>query len=86
MTRGAALALKDDAGMTAMHYAAREGHSEAVAELVRSGAPVNATDREGWTPLHDAAFNGQTATVRVLINAQAALDRATASARRLTSC
>ena len=42
-------------GETALHLAAEEGHTEAVALLLARRADVNGRSREGWTPLHSAA-------------------------------
>ncbi len=46
-------------GMTALHYAAREGHREAAARLVEGGADLNQASADGTTPLLIAALNGQ---------------------------
>ena len=42
-------------GETALHIAAEEGHSEAVALLLDRGASIEAASSEGWRPLHSAA-------------------------------
>ena len=41
---------------TALHLAAKEGHSEMVRWLVENGAEVNARDKWGITALHLAAL------------------------------
>jgi len=38
-------------GMTPLHYAADEGHTEVVELLIANGADVNAKNDEGGTPL-----------------------------------
>lgn len=46
-------------GLTALHFAAREGHREAVEALLAAGADVNgATRGDGTTPLLIATING----------------------------
>lgn len=56
--------VRDKAGYTALHYAARSGHYNLSLLLLSSGASVNSTTRAGLaTPLHRAAMAGQ----RVLI-------------------
>ena len=44
-----------DTGWTALHFAARGGHSEFADRLIGCGADVNALGPEGETPLHLAA-------------------------------
>ena len=51
-------------GMTAMHYAAYEGKSVEVLEVLRgAGAEVDKLDERGETPLMYAASNGATGAV-----------------------
>lgn len=45
-------------GATALHFAARGGHTPILDRLLLMGAPVT-RDSWGGTPLHDAAENGQ---------------------------
>lgn len=52
------LAARDNEGATALHFAARGGHTPILDRLLLMGAPVM-TDSWGGTPLHDAAENGQ---------------------------
>lgn len=51
------LTAQDDEGATALHFAARGGHTPILDRLLLMGAPV-VTDSWGGTPLHDAAENG----------------------------
>lgn len=52
------LGAQDEEGATALHFAAREGHTAIVDRLFLMGAEA-ALDHWGRTPLHDAAENGQ---------------------------
>ena len=47
-----------DYQQTALHYAAREGQTEACQRLVELGADLTAQDFLGRTPLHLAARKG----------------------------
>lgn len=47
----------DNGGLTALHFAAREGDLESVRALVDGGADVNQTSEYGWTPLLTATQN-----------------------------
>jgi cytohesin len=58
-------------GMTPLHYAADEGHTEVVELLIANGADVNAKNENGWTPLHLAAYWGGKEIVELLIAAGA---------------
>jgi len=61
-------------GSTALHLAARHGHSGLVYELVRRGADLEAATAEGRTALHDAIEYGQFDTVRTLLDLGARVD------------
>ncbi len=54
-------------GMTALHWAAAQGHAEIVKLLLDYGANINLRNREGNTPLHLAARNGNLSTVKLLL-------------------
>lgn len=57
------------AGETPLHDAARNGHLDAVRQLIKFGANVNAQSVPvGFTPLHFAAANGFIEIVIVLLN------------------
>ena len=42
-----------------LHWAAGNGHPEAVSALLRGGAKANVADKDGWTPLHRLKKNDQ---------------------------
>jgi ankyrin repeat protein len=58
---------KDDGGNTQLMRAALDGHTEAVKDLLRKGADVNAQNLEGRTALMFAVINLRTATVKTLL-------------------
>lgn len=65
---GIDVALADESGMNALHYAAKRGHADIVSFLIAvAGIDINTTDKEGWTPLHWAAFCGPTDVWQLLI-------------------
>jgi ankyrin repeat protein len=72
--------IQDKEGWTAMHWAVWEGHgviwdgSEAVKQLLASGALPTVSDKQGMPPLHWAAADGQEHIVRLLLNANAPVD------------
>lgn len=47
--------------------AVREGHLEALRQLLAGGADVGERDEQGWTPLHWAAGRGDAEAVRLLL-------------------
>jgi ankyrin repeat protein/Flp pilus assembly protein TadD len=62
-------------GYTALHLAAREGHTEVVRMLLFAGADVHTGSRT--TPLHLAAARGEEASARMLIDYGANVDART---------
>jgi len=69
LSAGAALDAKDNDNRdrTALHHAAREGHTEIARLLIAQGADVNAKDRTGDTPLHTAIQKNQIEIANLLI-------------------
>ncbi|XP_078620301.1 uncharacterized protein LOC144887164 [Branchiostoma floridae x Branchiostoma japonicum] len=58
-------------GWTALHNAARNGHTGTVQALLTAGAPVDSRSTAEHTPLHFAAEKGHTGTVTALLTAGA---------------
>ena len=63
---GAEINVKDNHGMTPLHWAARKGHTTIVEYLLTKGAEINVKDNDGWTPLHFAAYRGRKDVVALL--------------------
>jgi len=61
----------NQAGWSALHYAAIKGHSKIVAMLITKGANVNEPSPDGDTPLILAVRSGDVDTVQALIRAGA---------------
>jgi len=60
------LDTRDEDGETPLHIAAREGHLQAVKQLVALGANINASSDYG-APLDRAALRGHTEVIRFLL-------------------
>ncbi len=58
---------QDTHGITALHWAAAQGHGAMVTLLLDHGADINARDVDGNTPLHLAARNGNLSVVQLLL-------------------
>ncbi|KER22832.1 hypothetical protein T265_14770, partial [Opisthorchis viverrini] len=54
-------------GLTALHLAAKEAHTEVVHELLKRGANVHAATKKGNTALHVASLAGHLEIVKLLI-------------------
>lgn len=65
----ALLEMRDHAGQTALHYAARSGKRDAVRQLLMAGAQARALSRRGETPLYLAAAAGHASTCAMLARA-----------------
>jgi ankyrin repeat protein len=61
-------------GMTPLHYAAREGHTDVVTALLASGAHINQPESNGVQPLLIAILNDHADTARYLIEHGAAVN------------
>ncbi|MGW5456995.1 ankyrin repeat domain-containing protein [Nocardia sp. NPDC003979] len=64
------MTAQDEWGRIPLHYAARDGDTEAIGRLLAT-QDVNATDAEGWTPLHFAAQAAHPLSVEMLLKAGA---------------
>ena len=67
LDEGVPINIKDDEGMSLLHWAAWGGHVTTMRLLIRRGCDVDSVDGRGLTPLHCAAATGQTKAVRELI-------------------
>jgi len=72
----AACTCKDRAGHTAISYAARFGHANALEAMLRAGCPADVVDKERRTALHVAAQHGHLACIEVLLAHGATLEAA----------
>ena len=62
---------EDDAGCTALHYAAETGNNWAVGLLLARGASANAADEHGSTPLAQAVLHRHVGAAEQLLAAAA---------------
>src|SRR5262249_54084205 len=68
LSHGADINYKEAArGQTALMWAAAEGNTQVVAELVERGADIHARTKGGFTPLLFAVRGGRIDTVRALL-------------------
>lgn len=61
-------------GMSALHFAARDGHTAAAAALLNAGAEIDAVEANGITPLLMAISNNRVDTARMLLERSAAIN------------
>jgi ankyrin repeat protein len=71
---GADKEAKDASRATALHYAAGNGHAEAIKLLVQLGVNKEAKDASGGTPLHHAAYTAQVEAIKALVHLGAQID------------
>lgn len=57
----------DGGEVTPLHRVAKRGDAEALADLIKAGADVNARDKSGNTPLHFATTNGHVSAIETLL-------------------
>ena len=84
VARGAPLETRSDHdGMTAVLWAAGQGHADVLGALLQAGANPNAVDDHGRTALHYSASRGHHDAVLLLLKSGVAVD--TTSDRRVTA-
>ena len=60
--------IPDSDGMTPLHYAAQEGHSDCIKLLINNNpSQINMPNKQGYTPLHFAIFRCKFPVVEYLI-------------------
>ena len=59
--------IKNSSGLTPLHLAAQNGHTEIVQLLLQNNADPNIQDNNGDTPLHFSSENDHTETVQLLL-------------------
>ncbi len=78
LKEGAILKAVDSERMTPLHWAAQNGHLEAVrlliGKFIEIKASIDVQDNNGATPLHYAAVRGHLQVVESLINHEASID------------
>lgn len=80
LTAGADVNAAQGDGMTALHWAARNGDAREAQMLLYAGARIGAVTRDGnYTPLHLATQAGHPAVVKALIEAGADVNAVTTS-------
>lgn len=73
---GADLACCDAQGLSALCWAARQGHEDMALKLIAAGADVNYSSRLDWRPLHWAAVSGSIVIAEALLAKGAVVDAA----------
>ena len=74
LAAGAEVNAMDGDGLTPLHLAAENCHSNVVALLLAKGAKINVTAQDHATPLHLAAQEGCTDVVEVLLDRSAKIN------------
>ena len=62
---------QDEADITALMRAARDGETQDIETLLKHGVEVNAMDKTGWTALIYASARGDSKSVKLLLKANA---------------
>ncbi|NLB56194.1 MAG: hypothetical protein GX811_10610 [Lentisphaerae bacterium] len=68
-------------GNLPIHQAAFTGNTEALVELIKNGADVNAGNAEKWSPLHFAIWNNNLKSAQLLISEHAEIDAQTSDGK-----
>ena len=68
---GGSVNATDPKGRTLLHFASANGFDEAVCELLRRGADVNARQHRQITPLYFASMGSHLSVLRQLLAARA---------------
>ncbi|WP_422137512.1 ankyrin repeat domain-containing protein [Endozoicomonas sp. ALC020] len=63
--------LHSEAGIAAIHIAAKNGNLELIPSLLNSGANINLQDEKGMTPLHHAVCNSNIQTLKIILDLKA---------------
>ena len=71
VSNGVNLNAQDEEGLTAMHWASREGHLVFIKFLYERGADVNLKNNKGESALHEAIQKGHTSVVKLLLKHEA---------------
>jgi TonB family protein len=66
-----AMPAQDEADITALMRAARDGETKDIETLLKHGVEVNAMDKSGWTALIYASIRGDSKSVKLLLKANA---------------
>ena len=64
---GVPVDIRDEYGITTLHWAAFFNRRDVIYEMLKNGADVNVQDRIGRTPLHRAAYSNSTDAIKVLL-------------------
>ena len=67
LQHSASMDLRDNEGVTALHWAAYTGNSDAVRSLLKHGASAGLTDKSGRAPLHMAAWSDAPRALQLLL-------------------
>lgn len=69
---------QDEAELTLLHWAARQGHTELTKALIAMGSDTNAHNTMGVAPLHGASYWGRLKSIKLLHHARANINAQTA--------
>ncbi len=64
----------DDAGWSAMHFAASGGQNDVINMLTKFNVDLDLQNGDGWTPLMYAVFNNHESTVKTLLDSGASVN------------